>query len=528
MSTPFAEAFVEIAVDNARLRQDLNESKGIFQAGVTGLVAGGAAAVALGLMGAVKSAITGAFGFVSGQLGDSLGAAIEAEDVDARLNAVLKATGDNAGFAADQLNEMASALEAKTVHDDESIKSAQAVLLTFKNLKGDQFQQATVAAADLASFLGTDMVSAARSLGRAMEDPETGLRALRQAGVVFTDSQMGTIKAMLETGDVAKAQQMVLDGVADRIGGVGEAMAGTFSGAMRQASNTISNFREELGKGLLPLIRPLIDQSKEFFAKLIDQGPVVQEIFANIGDGIKGVGEQLGITGDTAAEVSDSVVGTLANVLDWLSLMTRGWDRMWATMGELISIHIDRGVLLAKAKLSELWESTKEATGLGGDVEGVRNEFAKQNQLLDERLSILQKQTAAWLAQERAIRDVERAQKDIPQSLPPGLVQREAIRLFQENAPEVVQGHVGNLMAIGQILAGLKLPAEVKKEEKATFSGLTDLHKQVQQGAASKTLLDLTKEGVAQQKEGVKVLGAIDKKLGDIAGRPAALAVFAA
>ncbi|WP_153015395.1 hypothetical protein, partial [Ventosimonas gracilis] len=74
----------------------------------------------------------------------------------AQLAAVLKSTGEAAGFNREQLNEMGQALADATTFDTGSITRAQTTLLAFSGIVGDDFVKAQQAAADMAARMGTD------------------------------------------------------------------------------------------------------------------------------------------------------------------------------------------------------------------------------------------------------------------------------------------------------------------------------------------------------------------------------------
>ncbi|HUU53077.1 MAG TPA: hypothetical protein VMW44_00385, partial [Candidatus Bathyarchaeia archaeon] len=69
--------------------------------------------------------------------------AIEQEAVEKRLGAVIKSTGEAAGFNLDQLKKMASAMQAVTTTGDETILSGMAILATFKQIRGEAFERTT-------------------------------------------------------------------------------------------------------------------------------------------------------------------------------------------------------------------------------------------------------------------------------------------------------------------------------------------------------------------------------------------------
>src|SRR3972149_5101449 len=92
----------------------------------------------------------------------------EAERIEGKLNAVLKATGGAAGLTAVKLNDMADALARTTEFDDEALKEAMTVLLTFPKVGSQVFGSAISLATDLSVVMGGDLSGAARAVGKAL------------------------------------------------------------------------------------------------------------------------------------------------------------------------------------------------------------------------------------------------------------------------------------------------------------------------------------------------------------------------
>lgn len=203
----------------------------------------GAAMAALGPAGLVAAAGMAA---LTGGLAIGLREYAEAERLNLRLGAVLKATGYAAGLTGEDLDELADSIENSTMQTAEGVKAAAAILATFKSVAGDTFGQATRLAADMAAVFGGDMTSAATQLGKALEDPVEGISALRRVGVTFTQSQQDAIKALVETGQQAKAQGMILEALRDQVGGAAAGEAGGLSGSFKKASDQVGNFFENL------------------------------------------------------------------------------------------------------------------------------------------------------------------------------------------------------------------------------------------------------------------------------------------
>jgi phage-related protein len=95
--------------------------------------------------------------------------------------------------------------------------------------------------------------SAAKMLGKALNDPVKGMTALGRAGVTFTKGQQKQIKALVKSGDLLGAQKIILGEVRSQVGGAAAASA-TAGEKMRVAWD---NAKEGLGTALLPAIDAL-------------------------------------------------------------------------------------------------------------------------------------------------------------------------------------------------------------------------------------------------------------------------------
>ena len=170
------------------------------------------------------------------------------EQANARLEAVLKATGNAAGVTATQLRDMALATEKSTLFNAQDIKNAEATLVTFKNIQGDVFNQVLRMSADVASEKGGDLVSWATRLGRAFNDPKVGLTQLTRVGIQFTDEEREQIKTLQEHNQLAEAQAIIYDKLVGSFGGAAEAMHTGLSGATHDVTVAWHELLIELGK----------------------------------------------------------------------------------------------------------------------------------------------------------------------------------------------------------------------------------------------------------------------------------------
>jgi hypothetical protein len=203
----------------------------------------------------VATAIIKTAGAIKDFLADSAKLADVQLKAEAKVKQAIETTGGAAGYTAKQLGEMASSLQSISLFGDEQIlNDVTAQLLTFTNIAGDEFSRAQQAALDLSTVLGTDLKSTSIQVGKALNDPVKGLTALSRSGIQFSESQKELIKNMVAAGDTAKAQQVILSELEKQYGGQAKIAAETGLAPLQQLKNTWSDIKEEIGKGVIPIV----------------------------------------------------------------------------------------------------------------------------------------------------------------------------------------------------------------------------------------------------------------------------------
>lgn len=201
--------------------------------------AAGAASAAWGKLGA---ALGGLFAGVSvaGIFTKFVAETRAAEAEQAQLAAVLRSTGEAAGFSRDELNQMAAAMEGRSIFSAGEINTAQTALLAFTGIVGDQFTTAMQAAMDMSARTGMTVTQAAETIGRALDVPSKGLTALSRQGFRFTEDQKALVQQLEATGKTSEAQGVILQALTESYGGAAQAARDTFGGAVAALQNTIS------------------------------------------------------------------------------------------------------------------------------------------------------------------------------------------------------------------------------------------------------------------------------------------------
>lgn len=162
-----------------------------------------------------------------------------AEAEQAQLAAVLRSTGEAAGFTREQLNDMAAQMEGRSILSAGEINTAQTALLAFTGIVGEQFTDAMQAAMDMSARTGMTVTQAAENIGRALDVPSKGLTALSKQGFRFTEDQKALAKQLEASGKTAEAQGIILGALQESYGGAAQSARDTFGGALTALQNTI-------------------------------------------------------------------------------------------------------------------------------------------------------------------------------------------------------------------------------------------------------------------------------------------------
>lgn len=211
---------------------ELNKSNSIFKR------IGAAAAAYIGISSAIRLGT------------DSLNKFNIQAKADAQLKSALVSTNYAAGRSFEQLAAQATALQGKTLFGDEATEEVQALTLTFKNIKGEIFDQSIPAILDMATAMKVDGKSAAIQLGKALNDPAANLSALSRSGIQFSAVQQKLIKDYQKSNQLAKAQAIILQEVNSQFAGSAAAAAQSGTGKWTQFMNRIGDIQEKFGESL--------------------------------------------------------------------------------------------------------------------------------------------------------------------------------------------------------------------------------------------------------------------------------------
>jgi hypothetical protein len=204
----------------------------------------------LGLVTTATAVAVGAFSLLNKSIEEARQSSIAERGVESRL----ASTGNAAEVSAKQLKEWAAEIQRTTDYTDDAVLTMDQLLLTFTKIKGQTFKDAQQAVIDMATVMAGggegDLKSAAIQVGKALQDPEKGITALRKVGVNFNKEQQEVINTLVKTGQSAKAQAMILKELKVEFGNSAVAM----SSSSKQLQNAFNDLLETQGKRMLPFL----------------------------------------------------------------------------------------------------------------------------------------------------------------------------------------------------------------------------------------------------------------------------------
>lgn len=261
----------------------------------------------------------------------------EAQTAENELNRAFTAFGPAAGASRQELDEFADSLSKTTTFSSGSLKQAEAQLLQYTSITGQSFTQARDLIADLAAKMGTDAVNAAELLGRALQNPISGMRLLAQAGVVLTPQQRQTIQLLVEEGDSANVLAFELGQLSLHTKGAAEDLENTLGGALKNLKNSFADAFEGQGAD----VQGLTDSIHALAVEV--QDPNFQAGIQNIVSGI--------ITfGGAAAKAALGIADLAKNLGEGLAHITTGADTQVGKVEDKIK---DLQELIAQPFLSD-------------------------------------------------------------------------------------------------------------------------------------------------------------------------------
>lgn len=266
--------------------------------------------VAINMLGA-------AFQQVAAFAADSFKGAIEAQAGIDKLTGSITRLGDKSPISIEKAMDLSQTFKDLVGGSDDVVLAMEDVILRFDKISADTFPRVIEQSADLAVALGTSPTSAAQLLGKVLQDLGTdgvgSIGRLKAAGVALTDEQTKLIKSLVDAGDVAGAQKVLLDALAETTGGKAAANAETLAGKWDIFKETIADAGEGVAMKLLPALSELMDQVLPILL------PIIENTATALGQFAAGIGEAFSLLASGKEDLSGAADAFIEFFSDFLS-----------------------------------------------------------------------------------------------------------------------------------------------------------------------------------------------------------------
>ena len=271
----------------------------------------------------ISTTMIAAGGAITGALGFAVKAAAEEESAQAKLNAILKATGQYSEEASKSIIELANAIQEKTGIDNTALENGARMLLQF-GATADEVKQLLPVLADLSTAMGVDIETAAARMGQVFEG---NFNALRRYGIDLrefqnqlnttqknledTQKQLEALREKYEAGKISTSEykqateiltarykelQKQLEDLqspatianaiiqhSTSINGLAEEQAKTLAGQIAVLKAEFEDWAKKVGGVLIPVIKDLLEKYlKPLLDRLSEMNPVVLENIVKI------------------------------------------------------------------------------------------------------------------------------------------------------------------------------------------------------------------------------------------------------
>jgi len=332
----------------------------------------------------------GMFQFIS-MMDKGIEKAHELHAAEAQIEAGLKSTGYAAGMTMQSIGDIAKQISSNSKLSRTDLLSMQSILVTFPDITSKTFGTASQAIADMSVRMKQDLSSTAVQVGKALQDPERGITALRRVGVNFNKEQTEVIKNLVANGKKAEAQTLILKELNTEFGG--SAKAAFDADPLARYNKAVGGIQLQMGEavvGIQKVLAPGLESialfMKDIFTRIGENMQPVMTAIAPIWDTISLVfktawnyiSEFLGEVGGVlefltgTKSTGDGVVDTMRTigaVLEYLSYPIKALgDMLVFVIDKFGFVAIGYGIITAA---QWLWNIAMDANPIGLVIAGV-------------------------------------------------------------------------------------------------------------------------------------------------------------
>lgn len=322
----------------------------------------------------------------------SIGQAEEAKSSIDGLRASLNSMGRE--LSVDIFTKQASDLASLTGITDEAIQEGQGLLATFSNISDELLTKLSPALVDLAArFTGGNITTAAKMMGKALNDPVAGMTALSRAGVQFSQGQKAVITSLVSSGDVAGAQAIILKELERETKGFAEATVTS----TQKMTVAWEEFQEFVGQKLLPTFDDLTTGVTGIF-EAINEGDTA--------GGLASFGETLLDLSPALTRVVPGLTGVTTEVENLKDAMDAD-ERVEAFQKGLegVTAAMVSGSVTRVEAIQQIEDLAAAAGVADVDVESLVDTFIRENGIVTTTTGTIATNTNARKVNAQAIRD---------------------------------------------------------------------------------------------------------------------------
>ena len=311
---------VEVSADDA------NEQLGKITENLGDMGTKGAPEASSGIS-ALGIAVGDFIGNIATQAVDALGQALEwipdqiqacidvaagLQDTWAQLDQTAQDLGADLPESLANVQAISDTMDQTTTNSASSLDTLMLKMERANNIGGQMFQPILQGISDLAAGSGRSLASIGTSIERIMEDPSTGVARLKIFGIDFTAAQQDLLKKLVAGGDIADAQQVILDAIEKSYSGDALKSTQTYDGQLKTLGNTFDDIKNKIGQAVLPMLTNLVTG----FHTLISD-PRVIAFFTNLSTTISSILTPLGaVFGIITGTGAPDALGILYNSMD--------------------------------------------------------------------------------------------------------------------------------------------------------------------------------------------------------------------
>lgn len=237
------ELVIELALENSKLKAGISEMES--QLGKAKKSSGS-------LISSIKAGwllVAAAVASTVAAMKKMVSETIEAERNQNKLVTAMKNQGIYSRALLRDYNDQAKALQGLTTYQDDEITLLQAQLTQF-GLHGKALKDVTAATLDFAASQEMNLMTAGTLVGKTIGSDTNALSRYGATAITAKDKTERAAQAVSELGRI--------------FGGQAQAAAMTFEGKLKQINNQGMDFIEEVGRGILIGLNPLISKFQEF------------------------------------------------------------------------------------------------------------------------------------------------------------------------------------------------------------------------------------------------------------------------